>query len=432
MADHPLLALADLQSMAAADAEPPTTTKTGPGKKSADELIKEDAYFQKTICGEFLQVVDLRNMPSQNEDEFVKFCKGKARDTAGVKAKIQSKLGQVKRRKNNSDTDCLATLEALQHTSQVFAAIYSDLAAVHCNAADLDGNMIKAEMARYDFGMAAQLKRCKLLCMECAKFGKYDDMASLLSVSGTLAEVLQSEAAVDAIFMQICNRMLQALPNGASGKVLMESPAAANFRRMIDACYNIADTLAISTTMQQQLVSARIAISIGDTATLPADGERAVDVIENGMAATHPLYASLTSLPEASTLLGLCKAFWVRKSGGSETLTKIGEIRSRLVNAELETTPIDTAALAQDLRAFEHLQGAIDGKEEETHMQNLQHSLASTLKRVFQTHIQDELVPHAQSLVVHVNAKLKCADPPEWGIMKFEQHSGCKQGWASG
>ena len=282
----------------------------GPGKKSPEDLVKADDFFLQTTAVNLLDIFEVDDMPTENDDELCKHGKTMLKNISELKAKIQAKLTALKRRKP-CPTETVATLDSFFATCIMFQAIYQEFSAVYSNAAELEKSMAKAEQHGFTFTAVAQVKRCRGVCMESAKFGKYHDLAALFSVGEHVAIRLPSDSDVDRVFLHVCGRLLRAIPpcqttSTFSPKAVLELPAASNFRQMIDAVHKW-ENLALTPGMQCQIAKVRAAISFADPSLLPADSLAACEHIQAAASgegsSKQPLFATMASLPESAGFL---------------------------------------------------------------------------------------------------------------------------------
>ena len=186
---------------------------TGPGKRSTEDIWKADAIFLQQTCSELIAALSLGALPFSNEDELVKFTKKQLKEIPSVKNKAQQKFASGKRRKGPTEevTQQFEFVERLVATAALFQRIYTELSTLQCNALELDKHMTKAESAGYTFTPVANVKRRRGICMESIRFGKYDDLATLLAAGEHIDEILKSDTdLVDRVFMMLSTRNLTA------------------------------------------------------------------------------------------------------------------------------------------------------------------------------------------------------------------------------
>ena len=98
--------------------------KLGQGKRSADEMKSEDDAFLAERRSELKSIGDFSKVPAEDT---AAYCTAKVRICSTCLAKCTTKLGSLKRRKDDSSAATTIECRRIQKTAGIFQTLYSSL-----------------------------------------------------------------------------------------------------------------------------------------------------------------------------------------------------------------------------------------------------------------------------------------------------------------
>ena len=155
----------------------PTTTKTGQGKRSAEEMEMEDNIFLAERRAELKANGDFTKLGG---DGLVELSKTRGKILNTLFARCATKLNSLKRRKDMAASATIHQVMRIQKTASIFSTVYAQLEQETPLGTTLKDRVTFLSSLGFPFGKEVHVKLVKALMLDALRFGKYDKLVGLL------------------------------------------------------------------------------------------------------------------------------------------------------------------------------------------------------------------------------------------------------------
>lgn len=404
--------------------EPLKAEKAGQGRRTGEEMDREDAHFVATRMGELKDLTNLAAIPGDDEPEMLSFAKNKVRDASTLCSKISSKQTAMKRRKSSSGTDGSATtdedLAKINATALAFQEFYRELAQEAPLGIQLNMTMNVLIHAGYTFSRSVHLKQVKALVMDELRFGNFDQITHHFQTGSTSMQLLgkvdeavgQNDGGCGTASMLVCQllqRLFKAVPET---KNVLATTSMRNLAHAVGVFAN-GENLALDDSLVNQfqvLFHALAAVDLLGSdkqdsprlVILPQDSLKAVQEIEaisqseSASDASKALLASFASLSQCRHALEELKSVYTKKSIQSKELAELGDLKKEIGNASEAASDPSAENWKNIFGKLEELEVRINTKgkpEAAALLPSLKLQWGQVAIRILTRHVEEDIVP---------------------------------------
>ena len=144
--------------------------KLGQGKRSADEMKSEDDAFLAERRSELKSIGDFSKVPAEDT---AAYCTAKVRICSTCLAKCTTKLGSLKRRKDDSSAATTIECRRIQKTAGIFQTLYSSLSSEAAAGTTLSEVIKLLETNGYTFSSVVHFKQVNFLVLDHLRFVQF-------------------------------------------------------------------------------------------------------------------------------------------------------------------------------------------------------------------------------------------------------------------